>query len=780
MKFRKLLREFSGAKSLERGSREHVRYNAFSEEGAESIRLYEKAVGIMKAKSAVDQADPYGWSYQAGIHGTFWNTMNQLTSLASERGFGTPEQLQSGDTVLNNCTHYSGLWNDVARYGQEGSAAAIAGDITINFLPWHRLYLQSFESVVRQVLKESGESGAESWALPYWDYTVKGQDKIPQQFLNPASSLWEKSRSLRMAAGESLSDLLQPTSTIALGADLVGNEPESIFDFQKLGREKAQDQTLFGAFSTYTEQNPHNNMHDAVGGIADYQWQRDVLWDFTTAYAQEDGVPLWGRNSSEPDNGLQSARQDPANTGVFGNNPTVGPGLIGFVPTAAREPLFWLHHSYIDKIWSEWNASENASYLFAENLKQSPWNYSFFTPGADGSPQLTTYSDWGDGSDRVIANVYNPDYSYDRLNNIAKSGRPNPVLALLDQPRYRPTLDTTDIYKSVSDLAYQSIDLGSNRPIMARDVLRLRDLGISLTMELNYSVPMSAAQNIAVLVGDGDFLNTNRDQISGLWQTWEPGTPAGTGQAFTDPTWGSIYDNRGGAFAPTNLSNFAVGTVNLLPMSGGAPMDMSGNSSMDMSMDGHGMRGQLTVDLSDSIYRQSEFNLISPGSEVAIMLAASDPSSIENSQTQIHTATVSLHHSLQSENGRKDPLTGSDFDAAAYFAEHPDLLYNPRALRNPERYYETKGKALGHDRPTFNQRAKEVGRDYLAANPDLVDQLGTSPYKAIRHYLKHGLAEGRSLSSNSPLSSANYDMHSDGLLHLGENCCSGDSLLNLA
>jgi len=776
MRFRKLLREFSDAKSLESGSRQHVRYNAFTEEGAESIRLYEKAVGIMKANSAVDQADPYGWLYQAGIHGTFWNTMDQLTSLASERGFGTPEQIQFGDTVLNNCTHYAGLWNEVVRYSQEGSTDAIAGDITINFLPWHRLYLQSFESVVRQVLKESGEPGADNWALPYWDYTVKGQDGIPNQFLNPDSSLWEKSRSLRMAAGESLSDLLQPTATLALGADLVGTEPESIFDFQKLGREKAQDQTLFGAFSTYTEQDPHNNMHDAVGGIADYQWQRDVLWDYTTAYAQDDGVTLWGRNSSEPDNGLQVARQDPANAGVFGNNPTVGPGLIGFVPTAAREPLFWLHHAYIDKIWSEWNASENASYLFAENLNQSPWNYSFFTPGADGSPQLTTYSDWGDGSDRVIANVYNPDYSYDKLNNIAKRGSPNPVLALLDQPRYQPALDTTEIHKSVTDLAYQSIVLGPNQPIMARDVLRLRDLGISLTMELNYSVPMSAAQNIAVLVGDGDFLNTNRDQISGLWQTWEPGTPEGTGQAFTDPAWGSIYDKRGGAFAPTNLSNFAVGTVNLLPMSGGAPMEMSGHSSMDA----HGMQGQLTVDLSDSIYRQSEFNLISPGSEVAIMLAASDPSSIENSKTHIHSATVSLHHSLQSEDGKKDPLTGSDFDAAAYFAEHPDLLYNAKALRNPERYYETKGKKLGHDRPKFNQRAKEVGRDYLAANPDLVEQLGTSPYKAIRHYLKHGLAEGRSLSGGIAMSSAHDGMHTRDSLHLAHECCSGDSLLPIA
>lgn len=767
MNFRKLLRKFDRSESLERGSEDHVRYNAFSDEGKEAIRLYEKAVGIMKEKSALNQADPYGWLYQAGIHGTFWNTMNDLTTLAPERGYGSAEQLQSGDTVLNNCTHYSGMWNNVARAGQDGADQAIANNITINFLPWHRLYLQSLESVIRQVLKDAGEAGAESWALPYWDYTVKGQDGIPKEFLNPTSPLWERSRSLRMASGETLSDLLQPTSTLALGADLVGNEPESMYDFQKLGREKAQDQSLFGAFSTYAEQNPHNNMHDAVGGIADYQWQRDILWDYTTADAQEDGVTLWGRDSSEPDNGLQAARQDPNNAGVFGNNPTVGPGVMGFVPAAAREPLFWLHHAYIDKIWSEWNASGNAAYLYAENLDQSPWNYQFFTPGADGSPEKTTYSYWGSDSDNVIANVYNPDYTYDKLNGAAKDSSPNPVLALLDQPQFRPTFDATPIDKSVKDVAYQSIELGANIPIKAKDVLRLREQGINLTMELNYSVPMSAAQNIAVLVGDGAFLETNRAQIQGLWQTWEPGQSNGDGQAFNDPAWGSIYDKRGGAFAPTNLSNFAVGTVNLLPMSGGAPM----------AMEGHGMQGRLTVDLSDSIYRQSEFNLISDASNVAIMLAASDPSSMENSQTLIKSAKVSLHHSLQPEGNKKDSLTGSDFDAAAYFAEHPDLLSNSKALRNPERYYNKKGRKLGHDRPTFKDRAKVVGKEYLAANPDLIDQLGNSPYKAIRHYLNHGMQEGRSLTADGAASSSlmisgeDHSMNGHSSLMTGEMCC---------
>lgn len=68
-------------------------------------------------------------------------------------------------------------------------------------------------------------------------------------------------------------------------------------------------------------------MHDTVSGIADYQSQRDALWDLTTAAAEVDGVPLWGRNLSEPDQGLEAARQNPSYSFLFGNNPTIGPGL---------------------------------------------------------------------------------------------------------------------------------------------------------------------------------------------------------------------------------------------------------------------------------------------------------------------------------------------------------------------------------------------------------------------------------------------------------------------
>jgi hypothetical protein len=734
MKFGSLLKKYDSAKSIENGSERLVRHNVYSEEGIKATKLYEKAVGIMKARSEKDQSDPYGWTYQAGIHGTFWTDLETLAQQGSKRGFAEEDQIYKGDSLLNNCTHFSSLWNEAARLGEKDSDQAIANSITINFLPWHRLYLKHFESVVRHVLSESGEKGANKWALPYWDYTVKGQDKIPEIFLNTKSSLYESSRSIKMQNGASLSDLQQPRSTIALGTDLVGKQPSTFFDFQKLGREKAQEQTLFRAFATYVEQNPHNNMHDAVGGIADSITEKAELWKYTTNYAEDDGIQgLWGRDNDTKDNGLKNAIN--SIDYIFGKDATLGPGLMGFVPTAAREPLFWLHHSFIDKIWSEWNSSPNASYLQAEELRRSPWNYQFFEPAKnDGSVKIKTYSHWGSNPSEVIASVYNPGYRYDTLEGPAKEGSPNPALAILDQPEYRPTVKQKDIDSTVNEIAYKSMDLGL--PIDANEVLRLRKQGISLTMELDYSVPMSAGQNIAILVGDNNFLQDNSSKIRNLWETFEPGTSDGKGQLFNDPEWGKIFDNRGGEFAPSNLEDFAVGTINLLAM---APLESNSEASH-----AHLMNGQMVFDLTDSIYRQSQFNAISRKSKVGIMFAASDKVS-GNDQTWIRRARVSLHKSLNTGGDDKDIITGSRFDEMQYLADHPELLKIKSAIKDPERYFKTVGLKLGHQRPTLKSRAKEIGISYMECNPDLKNKLDSNPYRAIDHYLSIGMKEGRAL-----------------------------------
>jgi tyrosinase len=80
-------------------------------------------------------SDPASWGYQAQVHGT-----------CDPRR----DRFPSRDGVV-------AIWDECAHEHWF-------------FLPWHRAYLLEFESVVRQHIEALG-GPAETWALPYWEYT---------------------------------------------------------------------------------------------------------------------------------------------------------------------------------------------------------------------------------------------------------------------------------------------------------------------------------------------------------------------------------------------------------------------------------------------------------------------------------------------------------------------------------------------------------------------------------------------------------------------------------
>ncbi|MCB0892470.1 MAG: tyrosinase family protein, partial [Propionibacteriaceae bacterium] len=56
------------------------------------------------------------------------------------------------------------------------------------FLPWHRMYLHSFEAICRSIIAESDEVDDDTkatWALPYWDYDRDGTRELPPVFREP-------------------------------------------------------------------------------------------------------------------------------------------------------------------------------------------------------------------------------------------------------------------------------------------------------------------------------------------------------------------------------------------------------------------------------------------------------------------------------------------------------------------------------------------------------------------------------------------------------------------
>jgi hypothetical protein len=83
---------------------------------------------------------------------------------------------------------------------------------------------------------------------------------------------------------------------------------------------------------------------------------------------------------------------------------TTETGLMGWVPTAAFDPVFWTHHSNIDRIWQQWTNSTNGKLITLEELKSIPWNYVFF----DEMGKKVTYT-----PEEIMEIIYTMDYDYD-------------------------------------------------------------------------------------------------------------------------------------------------------------------------------------------------------------------------------------------------------------------------------------------------------------------------------------------------------------------------------
>ncbi len=205
------------------------------------------------------------------------------------------------------------------------------------FLPWHRGYLLTFEAVVRAAVVRLG--GPADWSLPYWNYSKLNQAGLPPGF---QSQTWPDGKGPNPLyvverygpAGDGnvavVNATLDPMADhVFIGEYLGGTKGFGgpITDFQNAGNS-------FGDF----ENQPHNTVHTDVGGI--------------------------GRTSR-------------------------GRGLMTDPDTAALDPIFWLHHANIDRLWEVWRLSS------PENLNptQPKWingptgqgNPKFVTPKPDGT-----------------------------------------------------------------------------------------------------------------------------------------------------------------------------------------------------------------------------------------------------------------------------------------------------------------------------------------------------------------------------------------------------------
>jgi tyrosinase len=207
------------------------------------------------------------------------------------------------------------------------------------FLSWHRGYITSFEAVVARTVKALG--GPADWALPYWDYT-QALKQNRRARLMPASFF-----NARMPDGSRNALWSQRRSVVG------------------------------GNF-----------------GLTDAMVSRGALnvADFTRAQPGAPvgfGGPITGFH---PGGGTSGALENVPHNIV---HVQIG-GLMGNPNTAALDPIFWLHHCNIDRLWEMWrsNHADSADHRWLDGV-------SFQMHDGAGQPFTYTSSDMLD-STRVL------------------------------------------------------------------------------------------------------------------------------------------------------------------------------------------------------------------------------------------------------------------------------------------------------------------------------------------------------------------------------------------
>ena len=215
-----------------------------------------------------------------------------------------------------------------------------SGAEEIHFLAWHRMYIYHFEKIVRKL------SGDKQFALPYWGYTNL-QDSLkartlPAIFRDKKSNVYQSAR---------LDSLLNGMPINGRGA-------------RRLSLTKLNEYNTYALYNKNIDAAPHGAMHNYIG------YGNDV-----TGKAKYNEI--WQKNTD---------------------------GMMAEVATAAFDPIFWLHHSNIDRIWQQWTNSANGKQVLLDELNKVPWKYEFFDE--NGKKKVYTVEE-------VVDMLYSMDYDFD-------------------------------------------------------------------------------------------------------------------------------------------------------------------------------------------------------------------------------------------------------------------------------------------------------------------------------------------------------------------------------
>lgn len=246
------------------------------------------------AAIAQQWSDPLSLGYQSQVHGTF----------AADRSSWPRHE---GTRVLwQECAHDQWF-----------------------FLPWHRAYLVEFEDVVRRHVTDLG-GPAETWALPYWNYSDHLAD--PRRLGLPVP--------LR---GETLPEGLEVPG---VEANHDGSRPNPLFEPTRLALgDLGPGESSSWASAAVALRRPHFANQEDTGSVS-----------LGGGVVEDAGNPAVFHSGQE--RGQLDAQPHGTTHGHVG-------GFMWLFETAALDPAFWVHHNNVDRLWETYAGPLGHGYPFA-------------------------------------------------------------------------------------------------------------------------------------------------------------------------------------------------------------------------------------------------------------------------------------------------------------------------------------------------------------------------------------------------------------------------------
>jgi tyrosinase len=287
------------------------------------VAFFSRAIEKMQA---LPIKNPLSWRYQAAIHDYPFPDVDALDPRDKTKSFNLrrvdPADLANTfdrDPLARREDNLPDDRGTFWRQCQHGSWF---------FLPWHRMYLHHFEKIVMDQVAALG--GPKDWALPYWDWTASdGDQRIPTQCRPPNFPDGTKNF-LSIPQRNSLPGVPPRPPQIANNGDRLGGADSMDKGFLCLIPSDFTHHAGFGGGASLPqhggegppdakipsdlagdgvlEGKPHGSMHVATGGIA-----RD------------------------------------------------GTAWMSLFTQAALDPIFWMHHCNVDRLWEIWIQRKSAN-----------------------------------------------------------------------------------------------------------------------------------------------------------------------------------------------------------------------------------------------------------------------------------------------------------------------------------------------------------------------------------------------------------------------------------